>query len=523
MSKFAITNSPAVAEPPIREAPVVGFASGLALPTREEIEQEVQQLMSPMGSFDADVVIIGSGPGGYVAAIRAAQLGARTVCIEKAASEWGGTCLNWGCIPTKTMLASVERYQHAKHADRLGIITGEVSYDFGKIMSRKDKIVTTLRGGVEALLKSNHVRKVVGVGRVSGINSVEVTAADGTKETITTKNIVVATGSEPIIPPIPGLTKADGSLADGIWTSNEAVYAKSVPARMVIIGAGAVGLEFAHVFNGLGSQCTVVEFMDEIVPLADSEVAAELRKALTKSGIKFNLSSKVTEVKKIKDGLSVTINNAKGDSQIECDVVLVGVGRKGVFANIGLEELGIEMDRRGIVVNEKMQTKVSTIYAIGDVVAGSPALAHVASHQGIIAVENATGHEAKMDYRAIPSPIFTEPEMGTVGMTEKQAKEAGYDVVVGKFPFRPLGKSMAIDVQDGMVKVVSERKYGEVLGIHIVGPHASDLVSAGVMAIQLESTLDEVVGAIWAHPTLSEAILEAAEDAKGQAIHKMRS
>jgi dihydrolipoamide dehydrogenase len=520
VNKKTTRNSPVVAEPPVREPMPMGVAVPLDPPTREEIEQEVQQLMSPTGSFDADVVIIGSGPGGYVAAIRAAQLGGRVVCIEKAATEWGGTCLNWGCIPTKTMIASVERYQHAKHALRLGVLTGEVSYDFTKIMERKGKVVSTLRGGVEALLKSNHVRRVIGVGRVSGINSVEVTAPDGSKETITTKNIIVATGSAPIMPPIPGLKE---NLGNGVWTSNEAVSTATVPASMVIIGAGAVGLEFAYVFNGLGSQCTVVEFMDEIVPLADAEIAAELRKSLTRQGIKINLSSKVTEVKKNGSKFTVTVNNAKGDSTIECDVVLVGVGRRPVIEELGLEALGVEIDKRGIVCNEHMQTNVPSIWAIGDVVSGGFALAHVASHQGVVASENIMGHEAKMDYRAVPSPIFTEPEMATTGLTEKQAREAGYDVVVGKFPFRPLGKSMAIDQQEGMVKIVSERKYGEILGVHIVGPHASDLIHEGVAAIKLEATIEEITTMIHAHPTLAEAIHEAALDVKGEAIHKMKA
>jgi dihydrolipoamide dehydrogenase len=497
-----------------------GVVLPLDPPTREEIEQEVQELMSPSNSFDADVVVIGSGPGGYVASIRAAHLGGRVVCIEKAATEWGGTCLNWGCIPTKAMIASVERFQHVKHAGRLGILTGEVGYDFGKIMERKDKIVTTLRGGVEGLLKSNHVRRVIGTGRVSGANSVEVTAPDGSKETITTRNIIVATGSAPIMPPIPGLQE---NLGQGIWTSNEAVQAKSVPGAMVVIGAGAVGLEFAYVFNGLGTKCTVVELMEEVVPLADSEVAAELRKSLTRQGIKFHLGSKVTGVQKSGKKFSVTVEGPKGAEAVECDVVLVGVGRRAAIQEIGLEQVGVETDRRGVICNEHMRTSVPSIYAIGDIVAGGYALAHVASHQGVVAAENCLGHESKMDYRAVPSPIFTEPEMATTGLSEKQAREAGHDVVVGKFPFRPLGKSMAIDQQEGIVKIVSERKYGEILGVHIVGPHASDLIHEGVAAIKLEATVEELATMIHAHPTLAEAMLEAALDVKGEAIHKVRS
>jgi dihydrolipoamide dehydrogenase len=513
-------NSPVIAEPPVREEMPRGVVLPLDPPTREEIEQEVQELMSPANTFDADVVVIGSGPGGYVASIRAAQLGGRVVCIEKAATEWGGTCLNWGCIPTKAMIASVERYQHAKHATRLGILTGEVGYDFDKIMERKTKIVTTLRGGVEGLLKSNHVRRVIGIGRISGANSVEVTVPDGSKETITTKNIIVATGSAPIVPPIPGLQE---NLGKGVWTSNEAVQAKSVPGSLVVIGAGAVGLEFAYTFRGLGSECTVVELMEEVVPIADAEAAAELRKSLTRQGIKFHLGSKVTGVQKSGEKFTVTIEGPKGASSVECDVVLVGVGRRPATQEIGLEAAGVAMERGFIVCDEHMRTNVSSIYGIGDLVHQGVALAHVASHQGVVAAENCMGHESKMDYRAVPSPIFTEPEMAWTGLSEKQAREAGHDVVVGKFPFRPLGKSMAIDQQEGMVKIVSERKYGEVLGVHIVGPHASDLIHEGVAAIKLEATVEELATMIHAHPTLAEAMLEASLDVKGEAIHKMRS
>lgn len=472
--------------------------------------------MSQTGSYDMDVVVIGSGPGGYVCAIRAAQLGGRVACIEKSPQEWGGVCLNWGCIPTKAMIACVERYQVVKEAARMGILTGDVRYDFAKIMERKDKIVKALRGGVETLLKSNHVRKVIGHGRITGPHSVEVTAEDGSKQTISTANIVIASGSEPIIPPVPGME------GEGIWTSNDAVCTNFVPETMLLIGAGAVGMEFAYVFNGLGTQCTVVEMMEEVVPNADAEVAAELRKSMTRQGVQFLLNSKATKVERQDGKLQVTIAGPKGEHTVECDVILVGTGRRPLTTNLGLEEVGVEFTRNGITVNEKLQTNIPNIYAIGDVT-GKMLLAHLASHQGIIAAENAMGHEVKMDYRAVPVPVFTEPELCSVGLTERQAREAGYDVVCGRFPFRPLGKSMALDKQEGLVKVVSERKYGEVLGVHILGAHASDLIHEAVAAIKLEATVEELMSMIHAHPTLAEAILEAALDVKGEAIHKPRA
>ncbi len=507
-----------VAEPPALET----LPHGLALPpldhsTRAEIQQEVQELMSPSGAFDADVLVVGSGPGGYVCAIRAAQLGGRVICIEKSPKLWGGICLNLGCIPTKTMIASVERLAMVKEAGKLGVnVSGEVGFDFGKIMERKDKVVSTLRGGVQQLLKSNHVQMVIGYARLTGPNTVEVTLEDGTKQPLTAANIVLATGSAPFIPPVAGLE------GEGIWTSDNAVNATSVPKRMLLIGAGAVGLEFAYVYNGLGTKCTVVEMMPEVLPLADSDVAAELRKSLTRQGIQFVLGSTVQRVDRVNGGLSVTVSGEKGEQKIETDVVLVGAGRRPVVNDLGLEAAGVQVERNRVPVNERLQTNVPSIYAIGDVTA-KLLLAHLASHQGVVAAENAMGHAAKMDYRAVPSPVFTEPELATVGMSEKEAREAGYDVITGKFPFRPLGKAMAMGQQEGLVKIVSERKYGEVLGVHIVGPHASDLIHEGVAAIKLESTVEELMTMIHAHPTLAEAVLEAALDVKGQAIHKPRA
>jgi dihydrolipoamide dehydrogenase len=511
--------------------------------TDNELDAVVQRLlspqpkeqidMSPVGDFDADIVVIGSGPGGYVAAIRAAQLGARTVCIEKQASEWGGTCLNWGCIPTKAMIASVERLHHVKTADVMGVvIQGEIGYDFTKIMDRKQKVVTTLRGGVSALLKSNHVRSIVGSARFVDAHTIEVVKEDGTTERITAQNTILATGSVPILPPIPGLERnandARGKSSNGIWTSDEAVYATECPKRMLVMGAGAVGLEFGYTFRGLGAEVTVVEIAPEILPTGDREISAELRKSLKKQGITILTSSKVTNVEHQGANCIVTIESEGGkQTTLEVDVVLVGAGRKPYFEGLNLEAAGVKvvtegpLSRRGVVVDDHLQTSQSNIYAIGDVT-GKQLLAHLASHMGIVAAENAMGHCVKMDYRAVPAPIYTSPEVASVGLSEEEARAQGYDVMTGRFPFRPLGRAMALNEQDGMVKIVSERKYGELLGVHIVGPYATEMIHEGVIAIKLESTVEELMTAIHAHPTLSEAVGEAALDVRGDAIHKMK-
>lgn len=512
--------TPSVALEILENAMMDEVVERLLTPDPEELPN-----MSPAGEFDADIVVIGSGPGGYVAAIRAAQLGARTVCIEKDAAEWGGTCLNWGCIPTKALIASAERLHHVQAADAMGVIVkGEISFDFAKMMERKQKIVTTQRGGVSGLLKGNHVRSVIGTAKLVDAHTVEVATPEGQTERITTKNIILATGSVPVIPPVPGLERDPkdprGKSSNGIWTSDEAVYASDVPKRMLVIGAGAVGLEFAYVYRALGTEIDLVEIAPEILPTGDREISAELRKQLSRQGIRFHLSSKVTKVEHQGKTRIATIESEKGETKtIEVEVILVGAGRRANFAGLNLEGVGVTTDRRGVEVNEYLQTSVPSIYAIGDVT-GKQLLAHLASHMGIVAAENAMGHKVKMDYRAVPAPIYTAPEVASVGLSEEDAKAQGYDVLTGRFPFRPLGRAMALNEQAGMVKVVTERKYGELLGVHIIGFHATEMIHEGVMAIKLEATIEELMTAIHAHPTLSEAVGEAALDVKGEAIHK---
>lgn len=489
-----------------------------------------------MAGEQVDVVVIGAGPGGYPAAISAAKGGAKVVCIEF--DSVGGTCLNWGCIPTKTMIGSVAALDTLTHAAEFGLKAESPGFDFGALMARKDKVVKTLVGGVEFLLKKNGVRAINGRGRLIDKNTVEVATADGKTERIATKNIIIATGSVPAKIPIPGLDgggadsdvfidnsrikgrRAAGKLAaTAVWTSNEAVSATALPKSLVVLGAGAVGVEFAYVYSGLGVKVTLIELMPSIVPNCDPEITAELSKLLEKRGIAIMTSSRVVSVDVPGRKLKYT-SEKSGDGEMSFDKLLVAVGRTPFTDGLGLEAVGVKVDKRRIPVDEFMRTSVPNIYAIGDVTGGRFALAHVATREGEVAAENILGHETKMDYRAIPNCIYTEPEIAVTGLTEKEAQEAGYDVQVGRFTFRNLGKAMAINENVGLVKIVSEKKYGEILGAHIVGPHASDLIHEVCVSIKLESTIDELMHTIHAHPSLSEAVMEAAQDVKGMSVHK---
>jgi len=477
--------------------------------------QEQEQLMANE-NFDADLVVIGAGPGGYVAAIRAAQLGAKVIVVEK--EFLGGTCLNWGCIPSKALIASVERLQQVKHADKLGVkVSGDATIDFGAMMARKDKIVQTQRGGVGMLFKKNGIKHVEGFASFIDAHNIEVTK-DGKKEKISAKNFLLAMGSSVIHIPIPGL---EGGKEQNVWTSDDALTATFVPKRMVILGGGAVGCEFGYVFNGLGAEVTVVEMMPQLLPMMDSDLGVELGKLLTRQGLKIRTGATIEKCEKNGEGWKVTIKKGTDVEVIEVDVVLLGVGRKANTENMNLEKIGVQLHRRGVsLLDETMKTHVPNIYAIGDVT-GRIQLAHVASAEGIVAVTNiVTGSEKKMDYKAVPSCVYTSPEVSSVGLTQSEAEAKGYEVTVGKFNFRPLGKAMATTEQDGFVKVVCDKKYGEVLGLHMIGAHVTDMIHEGVVALKLEATLEYMVDCIHAHPTMSEAVLEAFEDAQGHAIHK---
>lgn len=490
----------------------------------ESIVADIESIPDPQpegqmaeGQFDADIVVIGAGPGGYVAAIRAAQLGAKTICVER--EYLGGTCLNWGCIPSKALIASVERLYHAKHADKLGVkIEGEITADFEAIMARKDKIVQTQRGGVGMLFKKNGIESVMGDARFTDANTI-VVKSDSGERTIRAQHFVVATGAKAIKFAIPGL---EGGREEGVWTSDDAVTAPFVPGRMVILGGGAVGCEFGYVFNGLGAQVTLVELADSLVPQMDKDLGSELAKQLGRTGIKVKVGSTIQACER-KDGVwHVTV--AKGDATevVECDVVLLGVGRKANNEGFGLEEIGVKMHKRGIQLkDDTMVTDVPSIYAVGDVT-GRIQLAHVASHEGITAVTNIVKGGGKLvDYKAVPNCVYTSPEVASVGLTEAEAVAKGYDIKIGKFNFRPLGKAMATGEQEGFVKVVSEAKYGEILGVHMLGAHTTDLIHEAVVALKLEATTESLVDTIHAHPTMAEAVLEAMEDAEGHAIHKL--
>ncbi|MGC8861606.1 MAG: dihydrolipoyl dehydrogenase [Armatimonadota bacterium] len=478
-------------------------------PARVRPDIKEEPLTAP--DYGTDIVIIGAGPAGYVAAIRAAQLGGRVVVVEK--SQVGGVCLNIGCIPTKVLLACVATLDQIKRGEEFGIKVRGFDLDIPTMMARKERIVKQLTSGVEALFRKNKVRLVRGLARIVDPHTISV-QTDGGTEQIRTRAILIATGSIPAPLPVPGL-----ELGGNVWTSTEALSFDRVPAKMLVIGAGAIGLEAGYTFARLGTDVLVVEMMSQILPAADGETARFLQKSLEKSGMRFMLDAVATRAEDTKAGKKVWIKSGDSEVSEEFDTVLVAVGRRAVIDGIGLDEVGVRHDKRKILVNEHMQTNIPSIYAAGDCI-GEPMLAHVAWTESVVAVEHAMGMDSRMHYKAYPACVYTTPECASVGLTEEKAREQHRDVRTGKFSFSHNGKALAIGEAEGFIKFVTEPRYGQILGVHMVGPHVTDLIAEAVLAMRNELTIDEVIATIHPHPTVSEVVQEAAMDAQGRAVHK---
>jgi dihydrolipoamide dehydrogenase len=461
-----------------------------------------------------DVTIIGSGPGGYVAAIRAAQLGLKTAIVEKD-KRLGGTCTLRGCIPTKALLMSAHVYEQMQHAEAFGVQAAEIKLAFSDVQKRKDKVVLKNSKGVEFLMKKNKVTLFNGYGRLQLPGSVEVTGEGGKKEIIKTKNIIIATGS--VVRPIPGF-ETDG---ERVVNSDHILELKEVPKSLIVMGAGAVGVEFASVYSRFGCETTIVELMPRLLPLEDEEISKELEKAFRKRGLKSQLDTKLEKLEKTESGIKLTGKTSKGEAvQLEAEMLLVAVGRMPFIEGLGLEGTKIKVERGAIQVDEFLRTGEAGVYAIGDVIP-TPWLAHLASKEGILAVEQIAGQQnvQPINLRLVPSCTYCDPEVASVGLTEAAARKEGYDVKVAKFPFSASGKARILGEEEGFVKVVSETKYDELLGVHITGPHATELIAEACVAMQLESTAEELGRTMHAHPTISEAIMEAAEGIHGLTIH----
>ncbi|NPD45046.1 MULTISPECIES: dihydrolipoyl dehydrogenase [unclassified Lentimicrobium] len=459
-----------------------------------------------------DIIVLGSGPGGYVAAIRATQLGKKVAVIEKA--ELGGICLNWGCIPTKALLKSAEVYNYAKHAGDYGVkVSGEIEADFDAIVKRSRGVAEGMSKGIQFLFKKNKVDLISGFGKLKPGKKIEVTDADGKVTEYSAENIIIATGARSR--ELPNLPQ-DGNKIIGY---RKAMTLDKKPESMVVVGSGAIGSEFAHFYNSIGTKVTLVEFMDNIVPVEDIDVSKQLGRSFKKAGIKVMVKSEVLSVDTTGDKCQVLIKTKKGEETVEADIVLSAVGIQTNIEGIGLEEVGIDVDRGKVLVDEFYKTNVEGYYAIGDIVPG-PALAHTASHEGIICVEKIAGHHpTPLDYGNNPGCTYTQPEIASVGLTEAQAKEAGHEIKVGKFPFSASGKASAAGHKDGFVKVIFDAKYGEWLGCHMIGDHVTEMIAEAVVARKLETTGREIIEAVHPHPTMSEAIMEAVADAYGEVIH----
>ena len=458
-----------------------------------------------------DIIVLGSGPGGYVTAIRASQLGFKTAIIEK--ESLGGVCLNWGCIPTKALLKSAQVFEYLKHAEDYGLSAENVNYDFDAVVKRSRGVADGMSKGVQFLMKKNKIEVIKGFGKLKSGKKIEVKAESGETTEYTADNIIIATGARSReLPSLP----QDGEKVIGY---RKAMSLKKQPKKMIVVGSGAIGMEFAYFYHSMGTEVTVVEYMPNIVPVEDEDVSKQLERSFKKSGVKIKTSAEVTKVDTSGDGVKATIKTKKGEEVLEADIVLSAVGIKTNIENIGLEDVGIATDRDKIIVNDYYQTNIPGYYAIGDVTPGQ-ALAHVASAEGIICVEKLAGmHVEALDYGNIPGCTYCIPEIASVGLTEKQAKEKGYDLKIGKFPFSASGKAKAAGTPDGFVKVIFDAKYGEWLGCHMIGVGVTDMIAEAVVARKLETTGHEVLKAVHPHPTMSEAVMEAVADAYDEVIH----
>ena len=459
-----------------------------------------------------DLIVIGSGPGGYVAAIRAAQLGMKVGVVER--SELGGICLNWGCIPTKSLLKSAEVFDYLQHAEEYGCaIDGSIKPDLEKMVSRSRNVADGMSKGIQFLFKKNKIEHVAGIGKLADNKTVEVTGADGKKNKISAKHIILATGARSR--ELPNL-KQDGKKIIGY---REAMVLKKQPKSMIVVGSGAIGSEFAHFYNTVGTQVTLVEFLPNIVPLEDEEVSKQLERSFKKAGMKVMTSSTVESVDTSGNTCKVVIKTKKGEETHEADIVLSAVGITPNLENIGIEDLKIELDKGKVKVDEYYKTNVEGIYAIGDIVGGQ-ALAHVASAEGIVCVEKIAGmNPDPLDYNNLPGCTYTSPEVASVGYTENAAKEAGYEMKIGKFPYSASGKASAAGHKEGFIKLIFDAKYGELLGAHMIGANVTELIAEIVTARKLETTGHEIIKSVHPHPTMSEAVMEAAAAAYGEVIH----
>lgn len=462
--------------------------------------------------MEYDVAVIGGGPGGYVAAIRAAQLGAKVLLVEK--DKLGGVCLNRGCIPTKTLLKSAEKWQDIKHCSDFGLQAGNIGFDFAAVMARKDQVVSQLQAGVAQLVKSNDIETVYGQAVLDGKNTIKVTKGG---ETITyqARKIILATGSTPFRLPVPG-----GDLP-GVIDSDRLLALTSVPRSMVVIGAGAVGIEFAAIFQAFGCEVTVVEMLPAILPNIDIDLVKRMGLLLRKQGIKMLAGTKVTAIRAEAEGLIVSVENDKGTQELQAEKVLVATGRQPAVEGLGLESASVGYSRKGITVNTNMETTTEGVYAVGDLTGGLM-WAHTASAAGIVAAENALGGQVVMDYAAVPGCIFTSPEIAVVGFTEQEARTAGREIKVSRFNFAANGKAVSMGEADGLVKIVADAASGKLLGMHILGPHASDLIMEGAIAMKNGLTARDIAHTIHPHPSLSETVMESAHGIDGEIIHQVR-